>query len=89
MSDNPQKGFLDRLISEADDSAHPFLEKIRDHIRTIVVVITVILVSAAGYSLYSFLQDRKVSAANQELESVLSIKDPDQRIAGLKEFLAA
>ncbi len=87
MSERDKKGVLDRIMSEADDSAHPFLQKIQDNLRTIVLVVGTIIFVAAAYSINSFWQERKVSQANSRLEAIMTKDDPRERVAGLEDFL--
>ncbi|RQD65497.1 tetratricopeptide repeat protein [Desulfonatronovibrio magnus] len=86
MSESEKKGFLDRIMSEADSSAHPFLEKIQEHIRTIVLVVGTVLLVAVVYSSYTFWEDRKVTRANNELENILSQDSSSARLSMLQEF---
>lgn len=88
MSESQKKGFLDRIMSEADDSAHPFLEKVQEHIRTIVLVVGTILFVVAAYSLYNLWQDRKITQANSQLESIMTEQDPEERLSMLSGFFS-
>lgn len=87
MTETPKKGFLDRIMSEADDSAHPFLEKIQENIKLISVVVATVILIFATYSLNSFWQERKISQANLQVESILSQEDPETRLSMLEEYL--
>ncbi|MFP4108921.1 MAG: tetratricopeptide repeat protein [Desulfonatronovibrio sp.] len=87
MSDAEKKGFIDRIMSEADDSAHPFLQKIQDNLRIILAVTGIILFVAAAYSLNSFWQERKINQANSQLETILAVEEPESRISQLETFL--
>ncbi len=88
MSDSGKKGFLDRIMSEADDTAHPFLQKIQDNIKIILLVVGSVLFIAAAYSLNSFWQERKVNLANAQLEAILVQEEPDVRLTELQAFLS-
>ncbi len=87
MSESEKKGFLDRIMSEADDSAHPFLQKIQDNIKIIALIAGSILFVAAAYALNSLWQDRKINLANTEFESILVHDEPEVRLSELKSFL--
>lgn len=87
MSEGEKKGFIDRLMSEADESAHPFLQKIQDNIRIILAVTGIVLFVAAAYSLNSLWQERKINQANSRLETILAVKEPESRISRLEAFL--
>ncbi len=87
MSDSDKKGFLDRIMSEADDSAHPFLQKIQDNIKIIALVVGTVLFLAAAYTLNTFWQERQITRANAEFEAILAQQDPDTRIRELETFL--
>ncbi|WP_028575548.1 tetratricopeptide repeat protein [Desulfonatronovibrio hydrogenovorans] len=87
MSESYKKGFLDRIMSEADDSAHPFLQKIQDNIKLIVLVVGSVLAIAAVYSIHSFWQERKISNINAELTSIMAEESAETRLALLQGFL--
>ncbi|MCA1744013.1 MAG: tetratricopeptide repeat protein [Desulfovibrionales bacterium] len=87
MTETPKKGFLDRIMSEADDSAHPFLEKIQENIKLIGIIAAAAIIIFSVYSLNSFWQERKISQANSKLESILSQEDPESRLSMLEEYL--
>jgi cytochrome c-type biogenesis protein CcmH/NrfG len=87
MSESDKKGFLDRIMSEADDSTHPFLQKIQDNIRIILLVVGTVLLAAAIYTLNSLWQDRKVSQANSRLEVIMAQDSHETRISRLEAFL--
>lgn len=88
MSEGEKKGLIDRIMSEADDSAHPFLQKIQDNLRIILVVASIVLFAAAVYSLNSFWQERKINQANSRLETILAVEEPESRISRLENFLS-
>lgn len=87
MTEPHRKGFLDRIMSEADDSAHPFLEKIQENIKLIGIVVAAVILFFSAYSLNSFWQERKVSQANLKIESIMSQEDPEIRLSMLQEYL--
>lgn len=87
MSESEKKGLLDRIMSEADDSAHPILQKIQEHIYKIVLVLGLVLFIAAAYSLHSFWQERKINLANAEMEEIMVQADPHARMSQLETFL--
>jgi cytochrome c-type biogenesis protein CcmH/NrfG len=87
MSESEKKGLLDRIMSEADDSAHPILQKIQEHIYKIVLVLGLVLFIAAAYSLHSFWQERKINLANAEMEAIMVQADPHARMSQLETFL--
>jgi len=82
-----KKGFLDRIMSEADESAHPLLQKIQEHQKTIIFVIGTVLVLAAVYSGYTFFQERTKQQALEEINRILAIDDNEDRISALESFL--
>jgi tetratricopeptide (TPR) repeat protein len=87
MSESDKKGFLDRIMSEADDSTHPFLQKIQDNIKIIVLVVGTILFVAAAYTLNSLWQDRKINLANAQLETIMAMDNHETRMSELGAFL--
>lgn len=87
MTETPKKGFIDRIMSEADDSAHPFLEKIQENIKWIGIVAVAAVLIVSAYSLNSFWQERKISQANSKLESILNQEDPESRLSMLENYL--
>ncbi|GEM_PF-1001464 len=82
-----KKGFLDRIMSEADESAHPLLHKIQEHQNTIILVIVTVLVLAAVYSGYTFFQERTKQQALDEMNRILAIDDTEDRVSALETFL--
>ncbi len=87
MSESDKKGFLERIMSEADDSAHPFLQKIQDNIKIIFLVVGLVLFIAAAYSLNSFWQERKINQANSQMQAIMAQDNPKARVAELETFL--
>jgi len=87
MSESEKKGFLDRIMSEADESAHPFLQKIQDNIKIIILVVGAVLFIAVAFVFHSFWQDRQINRANAELEAILAQDNRDARMSELETFL--
>ncbi len=82
-----RKGFLDRLMSEADETAHPILRTIQEYQNIIISVVAVVLIVSIGYSGYTFYQERQQEQASERLNEILAIQDQEDRIQALEDFL--
>ena len=82
-----KKGLLDRLMSEADETAHPLLHKIQEYQNIILVVVVAVVIGAASYSGYTFFTERAQQQAQEEMNEILAMQDQDERIQALENFL--
>ncbi len=82
-----KKGFLDKIMSEADETAHPLLQKIQEHQKLIILVLATIVVVAAVYSGYNFFQERAQQQALQEMNRIMAIQAERERLEALNDFL--
>jgi len=82
-----KKGFLDRLMSEADETAHPLLHKIQEYQKVILTVFVAVVIGAASYSGYTFFTERAQQQAQEEMNEILAMQDRDERAQALERFL--
>ncbi|EFI33761.1 conserved hypothetical protein [Desulfonatronospira thiodismutans ASO3-1] len=82
-----RKGFLDRLMSEADETAHPLLQKIQEYQKMILTVVVAVVIGAASYSGYTFFTERAQQQAQEEMNEILAMQDQEERIQALEKFL--
>ncbi|WP_291319551.1 tetratricopeptide repeat protein [Desulfonatronospira sp.] len=82
-----KKGLLDRLMSEADETAHPLLHKIQEYQTIILTVVVAVVIGAASYSGYTFFTERAQQQAQEEINEILAMQDQEERIQALENFL--
>ncbi len=82
-----KKGLLDKIMSEADETAHPFLQKIQEHQKLIILILATIVLVTAVYSGYNFFQERAQQQAMQEMNRIMAIQAEQERIEALNDFL--
>ena len=82
-----KKGLLDRLMSEADETAHPLLHKIQEYQKIILTVFVAVVIGAASYSGYIFFAERAQQQAQNEMNEILAMQNQDERIQALESFL--
>ena len=83
------KSLLDKMSAEVTPETSPLLQVLTNNAKLIAVVMALCFLAAVGYSVYSWLDGKKVAKAQENLAQILVVKDNADRLAKLKTFAAS
>ena len=79
---------LDKMSSEMTPATSPLLEFLTNNIKLIVLVLVGCCIMAGGYGFYTWNQNKKAIAAQDELARILILEDNQDKLAKLKTFIS-